>query len=370
LEVLFDPPRDVLFLADALLFFAAELLFDAAPVLFVAPLVRAEPRAPLVVRLAMPHTVSVAASPVTPATDWALRDEFSGIRPDGPRFVSCSPIMVALPSTPHEPTRRAERERLFREAPLLWRVLMRINHLVIALTGRLVVSGDVPDHLRGKPLLLAANHIGNMDALVLLAACGRRSVAPRFLATGGLFDTRGLGWMLRTSRHVRADRGKATAAQALDRVVAALEEDHRPVLVYPEGRIGLEPGFWPERGKTGVSRMALAAKAPVIPISQWGAHEAMCYGMVRVESLRDLWILFSSWLRAILRRPVLKVHFGPPVDLSDLSADRLGDAARARDRIMRAITDGLVPLRADQLDEPKHQDPTRPVTDKRSPWRP
>ncbi|CAM05074.1 1-acyl-sn-glycerol-3-phosphate acyltransferase [Saccharopolyspora erythraea NRRL 2338] len=247
---------------------------------------------------------------------------------------------------------------------------MRIDRAVVALTGRLEVTGDVPDPLRGRPLLMAANHIGNLDPVVLIAACSRRRIAPRLLATGGLFDTPVLGWVLRRSRHVRADRGKATAGEALAKVVEALREDQRPVLMYPEGRISLEPGLWPERGKTGVARMALASQAPVVPVSQWGAHEAMCYGMLRVESARDLWILFASWLRAIRRRPTLKVHFGAPVDLSDLSADRPGDAVRARDRIMRAITDGLVPLRAGEPDVPDHDDPTRPVSDKRSPWRP
>ncbi|MGW0894554.1 lysophospholipid acyltransferase family protein [Saccharopolyspora sp. NPDC002578] len=284
--------------------------------------------------------------------------------------------MVAQPVDPAEPTRRSpqasqrSRTRLFREAPLLWRVLLRVDRALILLTGRLEVTGDVPDELRGRPLLLASNHIGNVDALVVMAACGRRRLALRFLATGGLFDAPVIGSMLRHCHHVRADRGKANAAQALDHVVGALEEDHRPVLVYPEGRISLEPGLWPERGKTGVARMALASRAPVIPISQWGAHEAMCYGMLRVGNFGDVRVLLGSWLAAIRRRPVLKVHFGDPVDLSDLSSDRAGDAARARDRIMRAITAGLAPLRADEPDVPRHEDPTRKVTDKRSPWRP
>ncbi|MEV0049977.1 lysophospholipid acyltransferase family protein [Saccharopolyspora shandongensis] len=278
--------------------------------------------------------------------------------------------MVALPSSPNEPTRRSDREKLFRDAPLLWRALMRVDRAIIGLTGRLEVTGDVPDSVRGKPLLLAANHIGNLDALVLIAACRTRRLAPRFLATGGLFDTPVLGTVLRACRHVRADRGKSTAGEALGRVVTALTSDHRPVLMYPEGRITLEPDMWPERGKTGVARMALASGATVVPVSQWGAHEAMCYGMVRVEKVGDLRILFSSWLRAVRRRPKLRVHFGAPVDLSDLSPDRVGDATRARDRIMRAIATGMVPLREGELGAPHHFDPTRPATDKPSPWRP
>lgn len=354
--VLFDP---VLF--DPVPF--DPVLFDVVALLFVAPLPRDELRPPLVVRLAMPHTVSRSTSPVTPATAVTVVREFLGTSCD-------AQPMIPLLSRPDEPTRRGKRQELFREAPRLWRAVMRTSRSLVAVTGRLEVSGDVPDRLRGKPLLLAANHIGAVDVLVLITACERLQLAPRFLATGGLFDAPVFGSILRVGKNVRADRGKSTATQALDRVVAALAEDHRPVLVYPEGRISLEPGLWPERGKTGVSRMALAAGTRVVPVSQWGAHEAMCYGKDRIEGPRDLWVLFSSWLRAIRQRPVLKVHFGPPVDLDDLSPDRPGDASRARDRIMRAITNGLAPLREDEPNVPCHRDPTRPVTGKHSPWRP
>ncbi|MFC7340692.1 lysophospholipid acyltransferase family protein [Saccharopolyspora griseoalba] len=277
--------------------------------------------------------------------------------------------MVAAPADPG-PTHRSDREKLFRRSPRLWRALMRVDRAVVGLTGRLEVTGDVPAPEHGRPMLMAANHIGNIDPLVVLAACHRRRVAPRFVATGGLFDTPALGAVLRRSGHVRADRGKATAAEAFGEVVDSLAEDPRPIVVYPEGRITLEPGMWPERGKTGAARMALAAGAAVVPISQWGAHEAMCYGMVRVEGPRDLWILLLSWLRSIRRRPVLRVHFGNPVDLSDLSPDRVGDATRARDRIMRAVTEGLVELRADEPDAPRHHDPTRPAGTKRCPYLP
>ena len=36
---------------------------------------------------------------------------------------------------------------------------------------------------------------------------------------------------------------------------------------------------------------------------------------------------------------------------------------------MQAITDGLIPLRAGELDRPRFHDPTRP-TDTVSPWKP
>jgi 1-acyl-sn-glycerol-3-phosphate acyltransferase len=165
------------------------------------------------------------------------------------------------------------------------------------------------------------------------------------------------------------DRSKSTVIEAFHHAVGALRAGSVAVLVYPEGRISHDPGLWPERGKSGTARLALAADIPVVPISQWGAHESAYWGTETVTGWADFQLVAASWLRALPRRPTYRVHFGPPVDLSGLSADKPGDAVRARDRIMRAITDGLVPLRPSEPDVPHFRDPTRP-TDSRSPWRP
>jgi len=245
---------------------------------------------------------------------------------------------------------------------------MNANAGFVGLTGRLRVTGGIPDRLIGRPLLLAANHIGNFDAFALVAACRRIGVAPRFLIAGGLLDTPVVGWALRSSGHLRVDR-RGNAAEAFNRAVHVLRTCNVPVMVYPEGRISHDPGLWPERGKTGVARLALAAEVPVVPISQWGAHEAAYWGCDVVTGPSDMRPIAASWLRSVVTQPAFRIHFGQPVDLSDLSASRVGDARRARDRIMRAITDGLVGLRADQPDQPRFHDPTRP-TDSLSPWRP
>ncbi|RJQ82914.1 1-acyl-sn-glycerol-3-phosphate acyltransferase [Pseudonocardiaceae bacterium YIM PH 21723] len=273
--------------------------------------------------------------------------------------------MVALHPNPAEPSRGRTHDR---RPPLIWRFLILVDRLLVAITGRLVVTGDIPAHLRGKPLILAANHIGNFDVMVLIAACNRIGVAPRFLATGGLFEAPVAGAIMSACGHVRVDRGKSNVVEALGRAVDALG-DGDPILVYPEGRISRDPGLWPERGKTGPARMALSAGVPVIPLSQWGAHEAMWWGTLAVGSWADFAILMKSWLRAARTRPVMRVHFGDPVELADLSAGRPGDAVRARDRIMRAIAGGLADLRRDEWDQPRFWDPTRPV-ESSSPWKP
>ena len=236
--------------------------------------------------------------------------------------------------------------------PVLWRVLVRLARVVVPLVCRLRVSGRVPEGLRRGPLIVAANHVSPVDPVIMAAACGIVGVAPRFMATGGLFDAPVAGWVMRACGHLRVDRHTARVAEALPNAAAALRAGS-VVLVYPEGRIGLDPWMWPERGKTGVARMAAMSGAPVVPVAQWGAHAVVPYaapkGVVR------------SVLRAVVRRPVVRVHFGAPVDLGGLPGTAGAQAMRATDRIVQAIADTLAPLRADEPQMPRFVDRTRPV---------
>jgi 1-acyl-sn-glycerol-3-phosphate acyltransferase len=274
--------------------------------------------------------------------------------------------MVALFRSSAETTRRDDAPN---PASPLWKALTAFDSGLVRAVGSIEVTGGIPPEMRNRPGLIAANHIGMFDPFVLTAVLRERGISPRFLLTAGLLDTPVVGWGLRQGGNIRVDRGKTNVTEAFDRVIAALRSASGPVLVYPEGRISHDPGLWPERGKTGLARIALAANVPVMTISQWGAHEALYWGTERVSSWRDVVPVLGSGLRAIRARPVFKVHIGPVVDLTDLKAGTPGDAVRAHKRIMRAITDRLVPLRADEPDTPRFHDPTRP-TDSSSPWRP
>lgn len=245
-------------------------------------------------------------------------------------------------------------------APLLWRVLMVAARMLVACIGRLRVTGEVPASLRGTPVVVAVNHVGNFDPIVVVAAMRVRRLAPRLLATAGLFRTPVIGQVLRACGHIPVNRGSASAADALHEAEAALAGGALVVL-YPEGRIGLDPGLWPERGKTGLARLALRSGATVLPVAQWGAHEVVAY--------HGAFAMVRRFLGSFVRRPVLRVHFGAPVPLDDLPADAQGVAMRATERIMRAVTDALVPLRADEPRLPRYIDPTRPLSTARTPRR-
>jgi 1-acyl-sn-glycerol-3-phosphate acyltransferase len=241
-------------------------------------------------------------------------------------------------------------------APRTWRFLLFLARLVVMPIARLRVSGEVPAQLRAGPLIFAVNHIGPFDPIAITAACRVARLTPRLMATGGLFRAPVVGSVMRAAGHIRINRRQADVASAVDDVAEALAVGSH-VMGYPEGRITLDPGMWPERGKTGLARIALRTGAVVVPVAQWGAHEVAAWGgfgpTVRTVS------------RAFFRRPVVRVHFGRPVDLSGVDPATPGAAQRATDRIIDAITEELRPLRADEPRLPRYVDPVRPLSTQR-----
>jgi 1-acyl-sn-glycerol-3-phosphate acyltransferase len=236
--------------------------------------------------------------------------------------------------------------------PWVWRFLLFIAPALVFPFCRLRVSGSVPERLRRGPLILAVNHVSPVDPFIMGAACRRARLAPRFLATGGLFRAPVVGAVMRAAGHIRVDRWTAQAAEALPAAAAALKVNST-VLVYPEGRIGLDPWMWPERGKTGTARMAALSGAPVVAVAQWGAHELLPYTTPKG--------VLRSLLSAMVRRPVVRVRFGEVVDLSGLTGTAGAQAMRATRRIVEAIDATLAPLRTDEPELPRRVDRTRPV---------
>nr|WP_308167594.1 lysophospholipid acyltransferase family protein [Catellatospora tritici] len=241
--------------------------------------------------------------------------------------------------------------------PPLLRFALLLATGVTRLLARLQVTGDLPREARHSALILASNHLSPFDPIAMAATFRRLRIHPRVMANAGLFKHPVIGPLMRWQGHIRADRGEATAVNAVSDSVTALAEGSM-VMLYPEGRIGLDPHLWPERARTGVGRLVLATKAPVIPMAIWGSHEVLPY-----DAPTGMWPVIWRNLR---RRPVVRVHVGKPVDLSDIDPGRVGAAQRIADRIVDAITAELAPLRADEPDQPRFTDPTRPSSTQRS----
>lgn len=181
------------------------------------------------------------------------------------------------------------------------------------------------------PVLIVANHLSHADPLVLAHYVYDAGRWPVFLAKSGLFRVPLLGPLLRAVEQTPVERGTVDAVKALDAAMAALK-DGKCVLIYPEGTTTRESELWPMRGKTGVARLWLATRAPVVPVVMWGPQ--------RLFDPR------TKKLRPVPRTPV-SVVAGPPLDLSawDAAAPTGATLAEITDHIMLALRDMLATLR-------------------------
>src|SRR5512137_669620 len=184
----------------------------------------------------------------------------SGAVPPKPVTDIWRPELTRLPLL--HPPRLAFR----RLARLLARFLLRV-------LTRTTLAGF--DHLpRQSPALFAVNHLGDADAVVVLAAL---PVGPEVLAKiemrdfpiiGTLMDWYGMIWLHRG----RPDR------RALRSAMEAFTQG-RSVAVAPEGRYSLAHGL--ESGGHGAAYLAVRAGVPVIPIALTGTENQLVYGSLR-----------------------------------------------------------------------------------------
>jgi 1-acyl-sn-glycerol-3-phosphate acyltransferase len=193
--------------------------------------------------------------------------------------------------------------------PPLYRFVGAVSRPVVTGLYRLRVRGleDVPE----GGFVLAANHTSNFDPwpLGIPFLPGRQL---RFMAKSELFNPI-LAPFLRAGGAFKVNRGKSDI-EAM-RTAVDLVRSGEIVVMFPEGtrqRKGLRKKH-EARPHTGAARIALAAKAPLVPAAISGTDRLRRLGPLRVA-------------------------FGRPLDLSDLEAvDTKSAATVATERLMEAI---------------------------------
>jgi 1-acyl-sn-glycerol-3-phosphate acyltransferase len=167
------------------------------------------------------------------------------------------------------------------------------------------------DNLPQGGFVLAANHTSNFDPWALgIPLFPRRQL--RFMAKSELFNPI-LKPILVGGGAFPVRRGDADV-DAIHRAVE-LVEDGQIVVMFPEGtrrKKGLRKKY-EARAHTGTARIALAAKAPLVPAAIKGTDR-------------------------LIRLGPLRVAYGPPIPLDDLRGREIAPAAReATERLMAAI---------------------------------
>jgi 1-acyl-sn-glycerol-3-phosphate acyltransferase len=184
------------------------------------------------------------------------------------------------------------------------------------------------------PALVACNHISYLDPLAhgyFLVKAGRR---PRFLAKIELFKHPISGPVLRGAKQIPVRRGSGDRGP-VEFGVEALRRGE-VVVVYPESTVTSNPDFSPMRGKTGIARLTLASRVPVVPLAVWGSAPVWQRGK------RDLTFGRPIWVKA-----------GPPLDFTEYE-----DSARETGAV-RAVTDEVMAQLSVLVDDLRARYPKR-----------
>ena len=149
-------------------------------------------------------------------------------------------------------------------------LLRFICWILISFVYRLRVKGleNIPDK---GPVIVVANHVSYVDALVISAAC-RRPI--HFVMDHAIFKTPVLAWVFRQMKAIPIASAKddpAMMEKAFERVREALAEGE-VVCIFPEGKLTKDGEMNPFR--PGIERIVDLTGAPVVPLALrglWGS---------------------------------------------------------------------------------------------------
>lgn len=166
--------------------------------------------------------------------------------------------------------------------------------------------------------ILASNHLSFSDSIFLPLQCPRPVV---FLAKSEYFTGRGLkGFLVKTffkaTGQLPIDRSGGKASEAALNTGLGVLEQGQLLGIYPEGTRSPDGRLY--RGRTGIARMALEAKVPVIPVAMIDTEKVQPIGK-RLPRVRRVGIVY-----------------GKPLDFSrfdGMEGDRI---------VLRAVTDEII----------------------------
>ncbi|MEY4452084.1 MAG: hypothetical protein RLZZ380_1205 [Actinomycetota bacterium] len=168
------------------------------------------------------------------------------------------------------------------------------------------------------PVILASNHLSFSDS-IFLPLQSRRPVV--FLAKSEYFTGKGIKgaltrWFFKATGQLPIDRSGGKASEASLNTGLRVLAQGQVLGIYPEGTRSPDGRLF--RGRTGIARMALESKVPVIPVAMIDTEKVQPIGR-RLPRIRRIGIIV-----------------GEPLDFSrfdGMEGDRV---------ILRAVTDEIM----------------------------
>jgi 1-acyl-sn-glycerol-3-phosphate acyltransferase len=189
---------------------------------------------------------------------------------------------------------------------------------VVRLVWRPKVTGkeNIPE---SGPAIVVCNHTSAVETFIVPAMIPRRLTFPakaELFAEGGGPGKRIVAWFMAAVGQVPMDRsGGRASAGSMDSVLQVLRNGEL-LAIFPEGTRSPDGRLY--KGKTGVARLVLQAKVPVIPV---GIRDSVAKRTKRLN---------------IPYYPRTKISIGKP-----LSFDRYAPAAGDRN-VLRYVTDEIM----------------------------
>ena len=168
------------------------------------------------------------------------------------------------------------------------------------------------------PVILASNHLSFSDS-IFLPLMSRRPVV--FLAKSEYFTGKGLKgaltrWFFKSTGQLPIDRSGGKASEASLNTGLGVLSQGLVLGIYPEGTRSPDGRLY--RGRTGIARMVLEAKVPVIPVAMIDTEKVQPIGQ-KLPKIRRIGIVV-----------------GEPLDFSrfdGMEGDRI---------VLRAVTDEIM----------------------------
>lgn len=166
--------------------------------------------------------------------------------------------------------------------------------------------------------ILASNHLSFSDSIFMPLQCPRPVV---FLAKSEYFTGKGIkGWLVKSffvaTGQLPIDRSGGKASEAALNTGLGVLEQGQLLGIYPEGTRSPDGRLY--RGRTGIARMVLEAKVPVVPVAMIDTEKVQPIGK-RLPRVRRVGIVY-----------------GKPLDFSrfeGMEGDRI---------VLRAVTDEIM----------------------------
>ena len=167
------------------------------------------------------------------------------------------------------------------------------------------------------PAIIAANHLSFLDSFFIPLVVKRRKVT--YLAKADYFKSWKTKWFFHGVGQISCERTGGSKSQQSLEIALDVLKDGNLLGIYPEGT--RSPDGYLYKGRTGVARLALTAKVPVIPVGLIGTDEVMPK---------------EAKLPRLTGRLGVKIRFGKPLDFSRFEG-------RERDRFaLRSVTDEIL----------------------------